>query len=146
MKTIKLNDISIEVTKEQLEQALAEINRPEFDYPLCFKSRTDNIIVLFNSLSKGIRLNGYSAGTEGEYLTPHTDKDLWEQIPYDTERGFYHKQPVYCWWEKRNTHSAYVRFYDAINKRTFDYTGREGATYGNYSATMPEHMLEFKEK
>jgi len=151
MKTIKLNNLSVEVTKEQLEEALAEFDKPKFDYPLAFMQELSQEIVLFDSLTSGTVLkqgtNWYS-NKKGEYSEnwmPHTN-NYWKPIPYDKERGFYHKQPVYC-WNIDFSHQAVVRFYDAEKKRTFSYNGGTiiSSSSDNYSATMPEHMLEFQE-
>ena len=150
MKTIKLNDVSIEVTKEQLQEALAEFDKPVFDYPLAFIGEHDKAIVLFDSLrsgtviKKGNCTNSRDLGETFNGWIPHTH-NYWEPIPYDAERGFYHKQPVYC-WDNDYSHQAVVRFYNAEKKKTFDSDGNVAiAGWDNYSATMPDHMLEFKE-
>lgn len=152
MKTIKLNDVSVEVTKEQLEEALAKFNKPEIKYPICCRYLLDSyleLIVLFSSEKRGIILYSndeeiFEVGTTHSY-TSHTDPTTWEQIPYDAERGLYHKQPVYC-WDKDDPYEAVLRFYDAENKCSFDSFGtHNGYAFDNYSATIPDHMKEFKE-
>ena len=150
MKTIKLNNVEVTLTKEQLQQALEDFDKPKFDYPICCKSvRTGNVI-LYTDLKEGTLLTKgvYNTLKVGHYLDdciPHTDGGMVE-IPYDTERGFYHKQPVYC-WDSEFTHEAVLRAYDALNKCTFTYDGyMNGGDYEHYSATVPEHMKVFKEK
>lgn len=149
MKTITLNNIEVTLTKEQLEQALAEFNRPDFDYPICCKSILTGNVILYTDLKEGTLLakaisSLLKVGHYSDDWTSHTDSTM-IQIPYDAERGFYHKQPVYC-WDDEFTHEVVLRFYDAINKCTFTYDGEEnGGGFDHYSAEIPEHMKEFKE-
>lgn len=148
-KKISLSNIEIELSKEELEKALKEFDEPEFDYPICCKSKHNGEIVLFDEDVNFARClePGDSFSTKGRigaYGHP-ADSTTWEQIPYDKERGFYHKQLVYA-WDDKDTHQSSLRFYDAINKCCFSYAGKfYGWPYNNYSATMPEHMNEFKE-
>lgn len=154
MKTVIIKDVYLReavFTKEQLEQALEEFNKPEFDYPICCKDKATNLIILFHSKDEGTILrdrdnNMDRIGETSNNWTDHTNTDVWEEIPYDKERGFYHKQPVYC-WQDIDTHSVTIRFYDAEDKESvFAYNGsRLYSEFDNYSAEMPEHMKEFKE-
>lgn len=147
MKTIKINNVSVEVTEEQLIEALKEFDKPEFDYPICCKSKIWGSVVLFTDLRKGTVLcKGNSFHKVGfTSWTSHTDRYSWEEIPYDKERGFYHKQLIYC-WDDDDTHCVDLKFYDAINKYPFTHRGKpNGYEYQNYSATLPNHMKEFEE-
>ncbi len=143
MKTIKIKG-NIEVTKAELEEALKEFNKPEFEYPMAFRSKYNkDLIVLFDGIKSGNVIGKKSRYDIGHYApdwTKHTNTTRWQQIPYDKERGFYHGQMVYC-WDSDYTHCVHIRFYDAINECVFGYSGNmNGWKYGNYSATMPEFM------
>ncbi len=143
MKTIKIKG-NIEVTKAELEEALKEFDKPEFEYPMAFMSKhTNGLIVLFDGISLGkvvSKVPKYDIGYTSVYWTKHTDTDVWQQIPYDKERGFYHGQMIYCWYNDC-THCVHIRFYNAIDKCTFDYDGElAGSYFDNYSATMPEFI------
>lgn len=154
MKTVTIRDFYLReavFTKEQLEQALAEFDKPTFDYPICCVGKEDKAIILFDGIESGVVLkqgdhpmSRVIGETYGHWID-HTDS-YWTQIPYDREKGFYHKQPVYC-WQDEDTHSATLRFYDAENKESvFAFNGSKlYSEYDNYSAKMPEHMKEFKE-
>lgn len=150
MKTITINNVSVEVTKEQLQEALDEFDKPEFDYPICCKTKTTGLVMLFSSDKEAVVLkadkDNYHTVGEVCKVWGHTDKSIWKEIPYDKERGLYHKQLVYC-WDNVDTHSVDIRFYDAKYRCPFTYNGEsEGHKFTNYSALLPEHMKEFKKK
>lgn len=152
-KKVKLNNVEVELTKEQLEDALKEFDEPEYDYPICCKGRRSGVVVLFTGEGRTtgtcLDAGGDRTSQKGESCTgwiPHTDEDVWEEIPYDRERGLYHKQPVYT-WDDDNYYSALYGFYNAVHRRLFAVNGKPlGAIYENYSSEIPEHMKEFKEK
>ena len=150
MKTIKINNVEVTLTKEQLEEALKEFDKPKFDYPICCKSKQTGEVVVFTGMQKGEVLKVdkdeyYNLGYKSENFHPHTNKTVWEEIPYDRERGFYHKQPVYCWCNE-DTHSVTIRFYNALTGYVYAYQGSNmKSIYDNYSTTLPEHMKEFGE-
>lgn len=94
MKTTTIKEV--EFTKEELEQALEELNKPEFDYPLykrCIVNHSDKgMIVKFNSLKGGLLVKKakdglHSPGTHYSTWTPHTNKDAWEDVIFNEERG-----------------------------------------------------------
>ena len=121
-----------------------EFDKPKFKYPMAFMSkRSKDLIVLFDGIRSGKVISenpSYNIGDTSTNWTEHTDTDAWQQIPYDKERGFHHGQMVYC-WDGIHTHLVCIKFYDAINKCTFDHDGElEGTRYTNYSATMPEFI------
>ncbi len=143
MKTIKLKG-NIEVTKAESEEALKEFDKPKFEYLMAFKSKlVKDLIVLFDGINSGKVISkapSYNIGDTSTNWTEHTCTYVWQQIPYDKERGFYHGQMVYC-WDSDYTHGVYIRFYDAIKKNIFGYNWNpKGTTFDNYSATMPEFM------
>lgn len=130
-KEFNINNVTVRLTKEQLEQMQAEFNKPEYDYPLAFKSKTaGNLIVVFTALTTGIEVSSENSKVQDDW-TPHTEY-VWEPIPYNEERGLYDKQPVAC-WDDRHKYSRTVRFYDALNDSTFAHNGeRSGYVYHNY--------------
>ena len=150
MKTIKINNVDVTLTKEQLQEALKEFDKPEFDYPICCRAKLTGEVVVFTGIKKGEVLKVdkdeyYHLGCKSENFHPHTNKNIWEEIPYDKERGFYHKQLVYC-WDNCDTHIVNMQFYDVFNGTVYAYQGSDlESFYDNYSATMPEHMKEFGE-
>ena len=127
---------------DELEESLKE---DKFDYPICKISKKTGLIVLFYKITEGEALSDDRYNTIGDYSNDwieHTDTDIWEDYPYDKEKGLYHKQMVYCWYDE-DTHSVDIRFYNAINKCPFAYDGdKDGFDFDNYSATMPDFMLE----
>lgn len=140
-RSFKLGEVEVTLTKVQLEHMLKEFNKPEFEYPMYFKCKVNKLIVKFTGLSEGVQLNGDEIGERDDNWINHTNKGVWEQIPYDKERDLYHGQIVYC-WDEDETHRINVKFYDAVNVCTFSFDGSpNGATYDNYSTTMPEFML-----
>ena len=147
-KTIRICGVDISLTVEQLKEAIKEFVKPVFDYPICCKSKVNSDIVLFNGRNEGsvLKSSHREVGHFSNDWFSHTNTDIWEEIPYDKERGFYHKQPVYCWDNDDSLYQVTLRFYDVINNRTFTFDGlTHGYVYYNYSAEIPEHMKEFKE-
>lgn len=146
-KEFQLGNVKVELSKSDLEKMLQEVSEEEvkFDYPICCKHKQYNIIVLFDSLQGGKVLWTNPDWVTDEYYyqwSSHTRKDLWEEIPYDKERGLYHGQWVWC-WDNSETHSVSFRKYNAINRCTFSVKGSpNGFKFENYSATCPKHMKE----
>ena len=146
-KTIRICGVDISLTVEQLKEAIKEFDEPEFDYPICCKRKDNGEIVLFTGKTEGsaLKSNHREFGYFSNDWFSHTNTDVWEEIPYDKERGLYHKQPVFC-WDSNGFYGTDFRFYDAINKCSFSYMGNsDGLEYENYSLEIPEHMKEFKE-
>jgi len=142
MQTVTID--GIQVTKEQLKAALAKFDKPE--YPRCFRSHASGGIVLFTALTEGAVLKAWSdveLGDKANDWKPHTDTNIWEEIPYDRKHGFYEKQLVYCW--DGSTHNALVCFWNVKSSRPYSSSGTDGGVWKNYSATLPEHMKQFKE-
>jgi hypothetical protein len=135
----ELNALEKELKGEQAEQI------EKVEYPICKISKTTKAIALFDDFQSAtlLKRGNNGVGKEGEYineLVPYTYKDVWKSYPYDKERGFYHRQMVYC-WDNGWTHKVHIGFYDAINKSIFDIDGGLNAvTYDNYSANVPEFM------
>jgi len=146
-KEFQLGKVKVELSKAELEKMLQEIDKEEFDYPICCKRKGNSLIVLFDALGNGKVLHtdnckDWNVGNYHKNWIDTTNKDRWEQIPYDKERGLYHGQWVWC-WDNPWTQVAQFRKYDAINKCSYTFSGREdGFKYDNYSATCPEYMKE----
>lgn len=140
-------ELQIQELRNKINELEASLKNDKFDYPICKRHKIDDVVVLFDDLTKGtVLLQGKSIreeGSHGDSWHLHTDTEVWEDYPYDKERGLYHKQMVYCWDNDDYTYGTEVRFYDAINKCTFYYDGASyGTDFDNYSATMPDFMLE----
>ena len=139
---IKVNNVEIELTAEQIKEIKALPDEPEFEYPLFMKGKGSGQIVRFDNLTDrttvwqgdSIREVGYRS----KYPLPHTRSDIWQPVPYDKERGLWHGQPVEV-WDNGDTHGRFIKFYDAILKRTFTFDGvKRGNTYDNIKAIPPE--------
>ncbi len=142
----KTTEETIKELRARIDELEASLKEDKFEYPICKIDEELGLIVLFTDLKKGIVLyegtSSYEEGFTNSVWIPHTDTEEWKDYPYDKERGLYHKQMVYCWYNCY-THRVDIRFYDAINECTFYYDGDSyGADFDNYSATMPEFMLE----
>lgn len=131
--------------KAKIAELEKQLDEKELKYPICCKSTTSDLIVLFSSLKEGKVLRPNSSFKVGEIKDcwePHTNTDVWEEIPYDKERGLYHKQVVYC-WDSEWWLGVHIRLYNAIDKCTFSTVGdKDGLKYENYSATLPNFMLK----
>lgn len=118
-------------------------DQPVVTYPLYFKSKLSGAVIRFDELMVGEVVKSSALNKIGYTTTDwpkHTDRTKWTPVPYDTERGFYHGQMVYC-WNNATTHYVEIRFYDTINKSAFYCNGNlNGPDFDNYAATMPEFM------
>lgn len=121
------NITELEAKYQELGKEIEKLKTKESGYPKFFRNTPYNLIVKFTTLTDGVVVYddiianiGYS---RGQYV-PHTNKALWEEVPYDKTTGFYHKQLVWC-WDSKWTHLKQLRFYDAINKCGFSYWGEE---------------------
>jgi len=146
MKTTEKTIKELRAKIDELEASLKVDTSAGFDYPICKKEKNSGVIVLFDGLKSGKVLfddcKVWSHNDYSDIWEEHTNTKVWEDYPYDKERNLYHKQMVYCWPDE-NTHEVMIRFYDAINKCAFTYDGEaDGLYFENYSATMPDFMLE----
>jgi hypothetical protein len=139
---IKVNNVEIELTEEMIKEIKALPDEPEFEYPLFMKSDVTGRIVRFDGLQERTTVWDWicseGVGKQVHTSIPHTNTTTWEPVPYDKERGLWHGQPVMA-WNYDDTHERRVRFYDAINKRTFRFDGNmKGYTYSNIEAIPSE--------
>lgn len=130
------NITELETKYIELGREIEKLKTKE-DYPKFFRGIQYNFIVKFTTLTDGVVVYNdivANIGNSWKSYVPHTNKALWEEIPYDKTTGFYHTQLVWS-WNNENTHERILRFYDAINKRSFTRWGVEdGAAFGNYEA------------
>lgn len=128
------NIAELEAKYQELGKEIEKLKAEECEYPKFFKHKTDGYVVKFISLELGIMMTMYgdSRISSNYFWTAHTYTKIWEEVPYDKETGFYHKQLVWC-WNNSSTHERVLRFYDAINKCVFNCWGVEdGTAFGNY--------------
>jgi len=52
----------------------------KFEYPLAFKSLTDDVVVLFISLRSGLRIAPSLENEVCDHWLPHTDKKVWTPV------------------------------------------------------------------
>ena len=129
------NITELEAKYQELGKEIEKLKANECEYPKFFINIPHTFIVKFTALTDGVVVYDDIVAHIGDscmtYI-PHTNKAFWEELPFDKETGFYHKQLVWCWYDE-DTHKVELRFYDAISNRTFSYFGNEGgAVYDNY--------------
>ena len=139
---IKVSGVEIELTAEQIKEIKALPGEPEFEYPLFMESKNNGRIVRFDGLTDRTTVwkgdSTCEVGVHTSSSTQHTDTDVWKPVPYDKERGLWHGQPIEV-WDAGDTHGRSMKFYDAINKRTFTFCGETcGSRYENIEAIPPE--------
>jgi hypothetical protein len=117
------------------------------------QSKHHKRVVKFTGITDGYLVVADKTGGDSERLGDfseswinHTNTDHWQPIAFDEELGIAHKQLCEC-WQNENTHMRVLRFYDAINKRTFDsYGNNEGVKMDNYLpisyADYPDWAIE----
>lgn len=138
--------------QKKYEELGAEIEKlkkeEESTYPIYKKHTTSNLVVKFIGLEDGIVKNGNSTwriADTSNVWTRHTDKDTWEDIAFDEERGLFDKQLVWC-WEDDETYGRTLRFYNAKDKRSFTPDGkRSGFCFDNYEPYEGEYPKWAKE-
>jgi hypothetical protein len=128
------NILELEAKYQELGKEIEKLKAKEYEYPKFFRNTKHGYIVKFTGLEQGEIIFSSNAKdtSDKSAFRRHTDKDVWEEIPYDKETGFYHKQLVWC-WDNNNTHAKVLRFYDATNKCSFAYDGtNNGSSFDNY--------------
>ena len=131
------NITELETKYKELGKEIEKLKTKECEYPKFFRHGANDFIVKFTGLKEGEEIYSPIASRIGfisNNWVPHTDIRIWEEIPYDKETGFYHKQLVWC-WDNKLTHGKCLGFYDVLNKRTFSYEGKsDGSKFDNYEA------------
>jgi hypothetical protein len=147
--------MNIEQRIEYLEKQLDILKmqckqQPEFEYPIYMQSIESKVIVKFTGLHEGYLVDDVRGGRDiGQFnhgWYPHTDANAWQPIAFDEGRGIADKQLCECWFNT-HTHCRVLRFYDAVNKCTFNVKGkRNGISYDDYIpipyADYPEWAIE----
>ena len=92
----------LKATIEKLNKQLGELITPKYDYPVWFKNNRNNMIVKFTALNTGIVISvevdeGYRLGGKCNSWQPHTDIDVWTQVPEPVQEFTY---PI--WFQNKN--------------------------------------------
>jgi len=115
-------------------------------YPIFKKSKITNIIVKFTDLTRGEVVFDHKQRYQSGFIedwVEHTDTVNWEDVPYDSEKGFWHGQPVWCWYTQEKC-TRQLRFYSATTNSTFSFSGTvSGIPFTNYEAVKPEHYEDW---
>ena len=149
MKNLKeLEQKYLELGKEI--EALKKQNTEEekFKYPIYCKLKDSSLVVKFTELQSGevvINNKYYKVGETSSEWRSHTDSDVWQQLNVCEKTGFFDGQLVWC-WDKYNTHTRDLKFYDAKNKCAYIFNGnRCGISFDNYEpfeGNYPDWALE----
>ena len=128
------NITELEAKYQELGREIEKL-KTKGDYPKFFKHRAKGYIVKFTGLERGEVVFASSIkdiGVKSDTFSRHTNTDVWKEIPYDKETGFYHKQLVWC-WDTIWTHLKQLRFYDVRNSCSFYWDGTgDSAEFDNY--------------
>ena len=132
----------IEVLKKQ------NIEKEEFTYPIYCKLKDSSLVVKFKGLRQGktvVNNTFNNVGNKSYVWQNHTDTNAWQQLDVCEETGFFDGQLVWC-WDDDDTHTRFLKFYDAKNKCTYQFDGTEdGHNYDNYEpfeGNYPDWALE----
>ena len=148
MKNLKeLEQKYLELGKE-IEALKKQSEKEEFKYPIFCKDKCTELVVKFTGLQSGeviINNEHYKIGDKITIWQNHTDINTWQQLEVCPETGFFDGQLVWC-WDKYDTHTRHLRFYDAKNKCTYIFNGnRCGIRFNNYApyeGNWPDWALE----
>ena len=129
------NITELEAKYQELGKEIEKLKAKECEYPKFFRNIPHNFIVKFATLTDGVVVYDDIVvnirDSCGKY-DPHTNKALWEELPFDKENGFYHKQLVWC-WDSKWTHLKQLRFYDVHSSCSFYWDGTsDSAEFDNY--------------
>ena len=145
----KLNNI--EITDTQLDELMAQRETNKFKYPLFKKWKYNSEIIKFTALTRGTIVvedsdnNIHKIGYTTDTFNRHTEPE-WVDVPYNKEKDLFHTQAIEC-WNKSNTHHRNLRFYNAINDRTFSHDGKLNYyAYDNYKAIPLNEVPEWMNK
>jgi hypothetical protein len=149
MKNLKeLEQKYLELGKEIEALKRQNTEKEEFNYPICCKLKDSSLVVKFTGLQSGevvINEDGWNVGESSIAWTKHTNKNEWQQLEVCKKTGFFDGQLVWC-WDDTDSHIRFLKFYDAKNKCTYEYSGRKwGYNYKNYEpfkGNFPDWALE----
>ena len=119
----------------------------EYKYPIFKKSTYNGDIERFDGLKTRTTVfspnNETPIGETTNIATRHSNKDYWEDVPYDRDTGLWHGCPCYA-WDNGNTHYRAIYFYNAISRLAFSSSGKlKGILYKNYRAIPTEYYVEW---
>ena len=148
MKNLKeLEQKYLELGKE-IETLKKQSEKEKFNYPIYCKSKDSYLVVKFTGLKTVevvVNNKHYNIGEKSNTWIRHTDSDTWQQLDVCEKTGFFDGQLVWC-WDNEHTHSRHLRFYDAKNKCTYFFNGKNnGSYYDNYEpfeGDYPDWALE----
>ena len=149
MKNLKeLEQKYLELGKEIEALKKQNTEKEEFNYPIYCKLKDSSLVVKFTELQSGevvINNKYYKVGEKRNDWRKHTDTTVWQQLEVCEKTGFFDGQLVWC-WDTFSTHSRVVRFYDAKNKRTYQFDGTKGGNHYNkyapFEGNYPDWALE----
>ena len=148
MKNLKeLEQKYLELGKE-IEALKKQSEKEEFKYPIYCKSIGSSLVVKFTDLRTGevvINEERHNVLRKRNDWIKHTDTKQWQQLEVCKKTGFFDGQLVWC-WDKDETHTRHLRFYDVKNECAFyDDGNRNGYGYDNYEpfeGNYPDWALE----
>ena len=148
MKNLKeLEQKYLELGKE-IEALKKQSEKEEITYPIYCKLKVSSLVVKFTGLTTGELVIGneyQKVGKKYNKWIEHTDTKTWQQLEVCEETGFFDGQLVWC-WDNDDTHSRDLKFYDAKNKCTYIFNGKnDGCNYDNYKpfeGNYPDWALE----
>ena len=99
----------LKATIEKLNKQLVKLTTPQYEYPVWFKNNRNNMIVKFTALNTGIVISvevdeGYRIGGNCNSWQPHTDIDVWTQVPEPVQEF------AYPMWFSSNSNKIIVKF------------------------------------
>lgn len=132
--------------KEEVKEEVKE----EIKYPIYARSNDIGNIVKFTSIGTGEVVllsneSNLSVGYTSTLFVQHNDKEHWQILDYNEERGLYDTQPVLCWSKYSKSHRI-LSFYDVENDKSFDSCGNRGNEFDNMKTLKKEQLIAFKDE
>lgn len=149
MKNLKeLEQKYLELGKEIEALKKQNTEKEEVKYPIYCKWKQTSLVVKFTELQSGevvVHTYPYNVGDKGNDWRKHTDTTVWQQLEVCEKTGFFDGQLVWC-LDNDDTHSRDLKFYDAKNKCTYIFNGKnDRCVYDNYEpfeGNYPDWALE----
>ena len=149
MKNLKeLEQKYLELGKEIEALKKQSTEKEEFEYPIYRKLIHSSLVVRITGLNSGelvVNDKYYKVGEHIKNWSSFNNNNVWQQLDVCEETGFFDGQLVWC-WDKYDTHTRELNFYDAKYKRTYIFNGKNnGCIYDNYEpfeGNYPDWALE----
>lgn len=151
VELITSNEWNALTKKQRIDELQRQIDelKNETEYPVfCYLFDSDKpIIVRFDGLKSGevIKQGSLEFGHKADDWNPCTNKNIWEPLSYNKERGLYHTQLVWVWDKSIKGHRV-LCFYNAVNDSTFNYkcelNGVKWNNYEPYQGEWPQWAIE----